>query len=109
MEFGECEECGDAKKYPQGDHQCGYDGVECADESDGGLDAALRIWFKFEGLEDGALKFYLYAGGGNGDAPYFRTKGEIDLFEASFECKSLGGLKRAAAKHVKALLKAMGA
>jgi len=109
LEFGECDECGKADEYPEGDHQCGYKGFECAYESEGHLDAKLRVWFKFEGLEDGTLKFYLYAGGGNGDAPYFRTKYETDLFEASFEAKSLAGIQRTASKHIKALLKVLGA
>lgn len=108
LEFGECNQCGDATEYPKGDHQCGYEGIECSLQSDGYLDAGLRIWFKFEGIEDGTLKFYLYAGGGGGDAPYFRTKAEADLFEASFECKSVAGVKRAATKHIKALLKVLG-
>lgn len=107
LKFGECDECGKSE-YTEGDGQCGYEGVECASQNEGHLDAALRIWFKFEGLEDGTLKFYLYAGGGNGDAPYFRTKAEADLFEASFEAKSLAGIKRAAAPHIKALLKVLG-
>lgn len=105
LEFGECDECGNAETYPDGDHMCGYGGQECASESENHLDAKLRIWLKFEGIEDGSLKFYLYLGGGNGDAPYFRTHSESEIFEASFECKSVSGLKRAAAKHIKALIK----
>lgn len=108
LEFGECDMCGTAECVnDKGEPiQCGYKGMECASESDGYLDAQLRIWLKFEGYDEetGELSFYLYCGGGNGDAPYFRTKYESDLFEASFTCKSVAGLKRAASKHVKALL-----
>jgi hypothetical protein len=98
LEFGECDEC-------SGEKQCGYEGMECGSMNDGLLDASLRIWFKFEGYnkETGELEFYLCAGGGNGDAPYFRTQYEQDLFEASFACKSIEGLKRASSKHIKAL------
>lgn len=104
IEFGECDGCsddnesctGDDSKYPEYSGQCRY-------ESEGYLDARLRIWFKFEGInEDGELEFYLNASGGNYDAPYFRSIPTV--FEASFTCKSVKGLKRAAAKHVKALV-----
>lgn len=109
LEFGECEDCGDAEKYPEGDHQCGYEGIECASDSDGHLDAYLKIWFKFEGInEDGELEFYINACGGNGDAPYFRVQHLSDIFEASFTCKSVAGLNRAASKHIKALVKVLG-
>lgn len=109
LEFGECDECGDTEKYPEGDHRCGYEGQECAYESEGHLDAALRIWFKFEGYdkETGDLNFYLVMSGGNRDAPYFREQHLATIFEASFSCKSVEGLKRAAAPHIKKLLKAV--
>lgn len=83
------------------------DACDCSYLNDGELDAKLRIWFKFEGYdsETGELKFWLYMGGGNGDAPYFRTKYENDIFEASFSCKSVKGLNRAASKHIKKLVK----
>ena len=100
LQFGECDECTSEK-------QCGYKGTECGYESEGHLDAKLRIWFKFEGVEDGKLAFYLYCGGGNDDAPYYRTKHEITVFEASFECNSVSGLNRAASKHIKALMKVL--
>ncbi len=75
-------------------------------EADGLLDASLRVWFKFEGLDAaGNLKFYLYAGGGNNDAPYFRTEYSADIFEAEFTCRSVGALPETAKKHFKALLK----
>lgn len=101
-------EFGEYSKRKNGVSDNEYDQICYSEEYDGHLDASLRVWFKFEGLEYGRLKFYLYAGGGNGDAPYFRSKGETDLFEASFECKSLAGLKRAAAPHIKALIKSLG-
>jgi hypothetical protein len=106
IEFGECDECGNAELYPEGDHQCGYKGQECGYESEGHLDAHFRVWLKFEGIDQDTqeLSFYLYCGGGNGDAPYFRTKYEADVFEASFTCKSVAGLKRSASKHVQALI-----
>lgn len=93
-----------------GTHYCDgkdHENCKCSMSNDGELDAKLRIWFKFEGIDDStkALKFYLYMGGGNDDAPYFRTKYEATLFEAEFECKSVKGLKRAASKHVNKLLK----
>ena len=46
--------------------------------------------------------------GGNGDAPYFREKYLSTLFEAEFSCKSPAGLKRAAAPHIKKLMKLIG-
>lgn len=108
LEFGECDGCdetgtectGDDEKFP--DH-----GGECGSDSEGHLDAALRIFFKFEGLTDGVLSFYLNISGGNGDAPYFRSKHLADIFEAEFECKSVEGIKRAAARHIKAAIKAV--
>lgn len=96
--FGECDEC-------DGESQCGYHGQECASESGGHLDAKFRVWLKFEGLDDdGTLRFYLYCGGGNGDAPYFRTKAERTLFETEFSSKTLAGAERNAKRAVKSLL-----
>jgi hypothetical protein len=105
--FGDCDECGNETEYPEGDHQCGYNGVECGNETEGHLDASLRVWFKFEGIdtETGTLNFYLVVAGGNGDAPYFRTNYEEIYFESEFSCKSVKGLKKAASKHIKAVLK----
>lgn len=100
LEYGECDEC-----KPGDNNQCGYNGQECASESEGHLDAKLRIWLKFEGLENGVMSFYLYLGGGNGDAPYFRTKGEATVFELSFTAKSLAGLKRTGAAAIKKMFK----
>jgi hypothetical protein len=97
LSFGECDECGET--------QCGYEGQECASESEGHLDASLRVWLKFEELDsDGTMKFWLYCGGGNRDAPYFRTKYEADIFECSFEAKTLKQVEIRAAKAVKQLL-----
>lgn len=94
-----------------GERDCtenGCDENECTCDSDGELDARLRIWFKFEGInEAGELEFYIDMSGGNHDAPYFRNTPTI--FECSFTCKSVQGLKRAAVKHIKALLNVMGA
>lgn len=95
LNFGECD-----------DKECDHES-ECGYESEGHLDAHLRIWFKFEGYDEttGELSFYLVCAGGNGDAPYFRTKYEDTYFEAEFKCKSVEGLNRAASKHFKALAK----
>ena len=84
--------------------------ISCEDNEDGEghNDAAMRIWFKFEGIDDGRLNFYIIMDGGNGDAPYFRTQHLTDLYTAEFNCKSLAGIKRAASKHIKAILKMMG-
>ncbi len=99
LEFGECDDCGG-----DGEYCCAEKGGECISESEGHLDARLRIWFKFEGInEDGELEFYINASGGNNDAPYFRNT--PDLFEASFTAKSLAGIARAASKHMKQLTK----
>lgn len=107
VEFGECDECGNEETYPEGDHQCGYEGQECGYESEGHLDAFFRVRLKFEGISDeGSLKFYLFAEGGNNDAPYFRSVPTV--FESEFECKSIAGLKKAAAKSIKGLLKLIG-
>jgi hypothetical protein len=100
LEFGEHDEdCNLNKK-----------GEECTcGEHDGHLDAKLRVWLKFEGLdESNKLNFYLVLSGGNGDAPYFREKYSSTIFEADFTASSVKGVKRAASKHVKALLKTLG-
>jgi len=107
VKFGECEDCQNSTETNKhGDTKlCGYAGVECGSESEGYLDAKLRIWFKFEGLnEDGEMEFYLYCGGGNDDAPYFRTKYEKDVFEASFTAKTIAGISKAAKPHIQKLV-----
>lgn len=95
-----------------GDYDCKGNSCpkdECNCNNDGELDSHLRIWFKFEGIdqETQALKFYLYMGGGNNDAPYYRSKYEPTIFEAEFEAKSVKGLSRAASSHVKSLIKVL--
>lgn len=103
--FGECDECGKTQDAKGNLLQCGYQGQECALESDGHLDAFMRIWLKFEGLdEEGRLSFYLVMEGGNNDAPYFRSKHLPTLFERSFTCRTVAGFQRAAAPHIRALL-----
>lgn len=98
VDFGECEDC-TAEKY------CGYEGLECSGDSEGHFDAKFRVWLKFEGIdEDGEMQFYLYAGGGNGDAPYFRTAHEVTIFEASFSAKTIAGIQKAAKSHVQKLV-----
>jgi hypothetical protein len=98
IEFGDCDEqfC-----------TCHVDNnSECELEVDGDKDAILRIWFKFEGINDkGELEFYLVMSGSNNDAPYFREKYQPVLFERSFTSKSISGIKKAASKSIKDLLK----
>jgi hypothetical protein len=104
LEFGEC----DLYNDPDYADTCGPEGSGCNCDDEGHLSAKLAIWLKYEGIDDeGNLNFYLILHGGNNDAPYFRQS--VDVFEASFSCKSVKGLKRAASKHVKAMLKVMGA
>lgn len=77
-------------------------------ECDEHCDHKLRIWFKFEGLDNkGNGQFWLYCGGGNGDAPYFRVKHEEDIFEHSFKAKNVADFKIKAKKAVSKLLKVM--
>jgi hypothetical protein len=81
---------------------------ESEQDSSGHLDASLRVWLKFEGLNDeGHMMFYFYVGGGNGDAPYFRTEYEATVFESSFTCKTLAELKRVGKREVSKILKAI--
>ncbi len=103
LEFGECEYYDD----PEFADSCGPNGSGCTCDDENHLSAKLAVWLKFEGLDDdGTLKFYLILHGGNNDAPYFRQS--KDIFGAEFTCKSVKGLKRAAAKHVKKLVKIIG-
>jgi hypothetical protein len=94
VDFGECyipEDCKDEE------HEC-----------DEHCDAYLKIWLKFEGLdENGVMQFYLVMSGGNEDAPYFRDKYLPTLFEDSFNAKSLPEFKRNAKVSVSKLLKLM--
>lgn len=96
--FGECD-----------DEECDHE-QECVVECEGRLDAKLRVWLKFEGLnEQNKMQFYLYLGGGNGDEPYFRTKYEATVFESEFQAKTIAEFKREAKKHVTKLLEIMSA
>lgn len=93
-----------------GEHYCGDDksnSCNCMYDDDGGYDAYLSIWFKFEGYDTTTkeLSFYLVMSGGNNDAPYFREQYLPTLFEASFTCKSVFELKRIATKHINKLIK----
>lgn len=107
LEFGECDGCNEDCSKCTADEE--DSSGECMSETEGHLDARLRVWLKFEGInEDGEMEFYLNACGGNGDAPYFRVGNLADLFEADFTAKSVAEVPRAAAKHVKALLKVLG-
>jgi hypothetical protein len=102
LEFGECddEECSHRDEAGSG---------ECPAECDGHLDASLRVWLKFEGLDDeGTMRFWLYMGGGNGDAPYFRTQHEATVFEEAFEAKTISQFSQKAKRCVARLLAAMG-
>src|ERR1700676_543528 len=54
LEFGECDTPDDC-----------IDSCVCSDE--GHLDAKLRGWLKFEGIEEGIMSFYLVLRGGNGE------------------------------------------
>lgn len=94
-------------EFGEHDDDCALmtEGEDCScGEGDGLLDAFLRIRLKFEGIqEDGSLQFYLFAEGGNHDAPYFRNTPTV--FEAEFSAKSVAGVKRAASKSVAKLIK----
>lgn len=79
-------------------------------DSDGGqLDSYLRIFLKFEGFNEktGAIQFYLNASTCD-EAPYFRLKYSKDLFESSFEAKTLVELHTKGKKHIAKLIKRLG-
>lgn len=97
LEFGDCEDCNET--------MCSDCGEYCVSESDGHLDARLRVWFKFEGISNNKLNFYLIMDGGNNDASYFRSNPTI--FETEFSCKDLEDLKVKSKKHINKLIKAM--
>jgi hypothetical protein len=111
--FGDCGYCEElAVKNELNSHgeiaACGYGGQECSSDSEGHLDAKLRVWLKLEPLdENGVMHFYLVLSGGNGDAPYFREKASSTYFESEFEAKSIAEFKRVAAKHIAKLIKVM--
>ena len=96
LNFGECD-----------DSECNHE-CSCSYEEEGHLDASLRIWLKFEGLnDDGRMMFYFVVAGGNGDAPYFRHKYEETVFETSFTCETLNDLKIVGSRRVNKLIKAI--
>jgi hypothetical protein len=79
----------------------------CELDIDGHNDAKLRVWLKFEGIENSVMSFYLVLSGGNGDAPYFREKHSSIYFETEFTCKSIKSFQTKAKTAVTKLLKAM--
>jgi hypothetical protein len=105
LEIQECDYCAESNAAKEGD-MCGYAGKECGSEADGHLDSKIRVWLKLEELntDTGEMRFWLYLGGGNGDAPYFRTNYEQTYFEAEFTAKSLPGVLKAAKPHIKNLM-----
>lgn len=106
--FGECDDCNELSEEALHENalQCGYNGQECSGDSEGHLDAAIRIWLKFEGINsENEMEFYLVLSGGNEDAPYFRVKYLPTLFETSFKCKTLKQLEKIGAKEIAKLLK----
>ena len=109
LEFGDCEECQNTTKLDRDGctERCGYKGQDCSSESEGCLDAKLRIWLKFEGIDGGIMGFYLVMSGGNGDAPYFREKYSSTYFESEFTAKSIAEFKIKAKQHIAKLLKVM--
>jgi hypothetical protein len=87
----------DGNETDLGNHEC-----------DENCDHSLRIWFKFEGIElqgegKSVLKFWLYMGGGNDDAPHFRTKHEKTIFEYDFDAIDVKQFKFRAKEAVKKL------
>jgi len=105
-----CEESSfDFVSFGEHDENCGYyeneHSVCTCGEDDGLLDARLKVWLKFEGInpETQKLDFYLIMHGGNMDAPYFRQS--ENYFETSFQASSVAGIQRAASKHIKKLVK----
>jgi len=101
LEFGETE-----REPGMSDEE--YESQCQIDSDEGHNDAALRVWFKFEGLqEDGNMSFYLVLSGGNGDAPYFRIKHQATIFECDFQAKTLKGVKSKGTKAIQKLLKSM--
>ncbi len=99
LEFGDCEHTSD--------DDCGYDddgSSECVNECEGHLDAALKIFFKFEGLDkNGTGSFYIILHGGNSDAPYFRSS--TDIYEAEFDASTMDELKRNSQKAISDLIR----
>ncbi len=94
LEFGECD----------GEPECGE---YCTCDDDGHLSAKLRIAIRFEGIDEKTdqLKFYLFAEGGNNDAPYFRSKYLPTLFETEFKVSNLQGLPKELDNRINKLIK----
>lgn len=101
--FEECEDSECNCKLEDGDGSC-------PEEADGGLDSILRIWLKFEGInENGVMSFYFYMGGGNADVPYFRSGREATIFGESFQATDLKQVRKTGGRIVRKMLKVMGA
>lgn len=111
LDFGDCEECQELFKKHADDKNdpkmCGRKGEDCSYDSEGYLDAKLRVWLKFEGLSEGVMSFYLVLSGGNNDAPYFRESRSALYFESEFKAKTLTEFKKKAKKHIAKLIKKM--
>lgn len=89
-----------------GEHYCDKtdtENCECPFGSDGEYDAYMRIWLKFEGIQDGFMHFYLVMSGGNDDVPYFKSI--PTLFEAEFKCKTLSQISKVSKVHINKLVK----
>jgi len=93
LEFGECD-----------DKECDHE-QECGYESEGHLDAKLRVWLKLEPMTGDTMNFYLVLSGGNGDAPYFREKASSTYFESEFSAKTIAEFKKKAKSEIAKLLK----
>lgn len=79
---------------------------DAENDNEGHYDAKIRIWLKFEGIDDaGYMQFYLVMSGGNNDAPYFREAHSGTYFGAEFKSKTLKGIDLVAKKHINKLLK----
>mgnify|MGYP001613225003 CR=1 FL=1 len=98
LEFGECE-----------NEECNTETHEyCSCDDENHLSAHLRIWFKFEGINEvGDMEFYLVMSGGNNDAPYFRENYQPILFEKSFNASTLKQVRSKGIKAIKELIKSM--
>lgn len=84
-------------------NNCDFNNEGESHECDDYCDGYLNIWFKFEGIEGGIMKFYLVMSGGDQDAPYFRNV--TTLFEAEFTAKTFTELKRKGKTQINKLLK----
>ena len=100
LEFGQCDPEYCTCHTGENDQGCELD-------IDGNNDAKLRVWLKFECIENGVMSFYLVLSGGNGDAPYFRETYSSTYFETEFNCKSLKSFETKAKTAISKLLKVM--